>query len=282
MSSAPGSKIKAGEWAVVDDDMPIMDIPEFLLDYLVSPGEKDPNHAVPLIDLDLEENVQQALDWLKTAPPAIEGSNGDDRTYDICCMLRDFGVSEEMALKLMHESGWNARCEPPWDLSHLEVKIKNSFAFGQNRPGCKAVTYEKTKLMAGRPQGGWGAVISDEDVAAMFGPKKLSLVVDNTPKSEEDDEILDDVPDDEDPLGEFRDDEQLWYGIQDFAAIDKVREYLVKGWLIAHGITALLAVRGTGKSTIALDLGMHLAKDMDWWGPAYHEELEGHLHLRRG
>ncbi len=263
----PGSRVKAGEWEVVDPDMPIMDIPEFLLDYLVTPGIKDPNADVPLIELDQSENVEQAMNWLKTAKPAIEGLNGDDHTYNICCMLRDFGVSEAEALTLLHKSGWNARCDPPWDLSHLEVKIKNSYAFGQNRPGCKAVTYEKAKLMAGRPAGGWGAQITDEQVAVMFGPKKLSLVVDNTSPGPEDDEIPTDVRDDDaDPMAEFASEEQLWYGIQDFAAIDKVREYLVKGWLIAHGITALLAKRGTGKSTIALDLGCHLAKDMDWWG----------------
>lgn len=263
----PGSKVKAGEWAVVDPDMPIMDIPEFLLEYLVSPGVKDPNHSVPLIELDLEENVAQATAWLKTAKPAIEGENGDDHTYNICCQLRDYGISETEALHILNESGWNERCEPAWESGELEVKIKNSYSFAQNRPGVKSTTYERTKLMAGRPAGGWAAVLTDKKVAAMFGPKKLSLIVDNTPLSPEDDEIPEDVREDDiDPMAEFIDDEQLWYGIQDFAAIDKVREYLVKGWLIAHGVTALLAVRGTGKSTVALDLAMHLAKDMDWWG----------------
>lgn len=254
-----------GGYEVVNPDMPIMDIPEFLLQYLVSPGIKDPNHHVPLIDLDLEENVAQAVEYLRVAPSAVEGENGDDYTYSVCCQLRDFAISEEMALKLFHESEWNTRCDPPWDLDHLEIKIRNSYSFAQNRPGAKAVTYERTKLMAGRPAGGWGAVITDEQVAAMFGTKKLSLVVDNT--ADEEDGIPTDVPDDEaDPMAEFQENEQLWYGIQDFAAIDKVREYLVKDWLIAHGITALLAKRGTGKSTIALDLAMHLAKDMEWWG----------------
>jgi len=261
----PGSKVKAGEWAVVNEDAPIMDIPEFLLDYLVSPGVKDPNHEVPLIDLDLPENIAQAVDYLKKIEPAVGGQNGDDYTYEVCCYLRDFGISEAMALTLFSESGWNARCDPPWDLAHLEVKIKNSYSFGQNRPGIKAVTYETAKLRSIRPEGGWGAQITDEQVAAMFGSKKLSLIVDNT--VEDDDEIPTDVLDDEaDPMAEFKEDERLWYGIEDFAAIDKVREYLVKGWLIAHGITALLAKRGTGKSTIALDLACHLAKDLNWWG----------------
>ena len=261
----PGSAVKAGEWSVVDEDMPIMDIPEFLLEYLISPGVKDPNHAVPLIELDQPANIKQALDWLKEAAPAIGGQNGDDRAYDVCCQLRDYGISETEALNLLNESGWNERCEPPWDGGGLEVKIKNSYAFGQNRPGCKAETYKVARIQAGRPAGGWGAVLTDERVAEMFGKKKLSLVVDNTAPDPEDDEIPDAVVDTDDPMAEFRDEEQLWYGIEDFAAIDKVREYLVKGWLIAHGVTALLAARGTGKSTIALDLAMHLAKDMDWW-----------------
>jgi hypothetical protein len=255
-----------GEYKVIDPDMPIMDIPEFLLDYLVTPGRKDPNHEVPLIDLDQEENIQQAIEWLKTAQPAVEGQNGDDHTYDICCMLRDFGISETEALHVLNDSGWNERCEPAWESGELEFKVRNAYSFAQNRPGCKAVTYEKVKLMAGRPAGGWGAVITDEQVAAMFHPKSpLSLVVDNT--VEDDPEIPTDVLDnDTNPMAEFESNEQFWYGIEDFAAIDKVREYLVKGWLIAHGITALLAKRGTGKSTVALDLACHLAKDMDWWG----------------
>ncbi len=261
----PGSAVQAGEWSVVDADMPIMDIPEFLLEYLVSPGIKDPNHSVPLIELDQPANIKQALKWLKDAAPAIGGQNGDDRAYDVCCQLRDYGISETEALNLLNESGWNERCEPAWDSGGLEVKIRNSYAFGQNRPGCKAETYKVSRLQAIRPAGGWAAVITDEHVAQMFGKRKLLLVVDNTPLDPEDEEIPDAVVEAADPMSEFRDEEQLWYGIEDFAAIDKVREYLVKGWLIAHGVTALLAARGTGKSTIALDLGMHLAKDMDWW-----------------
>lgn len=78
-----------------------------------------------------------------------------------------------------------------------------------------------------------------------------------------------DVPDGPDPSDLLYippPDEQLWYDFADFKKIENVREYIIKGWLIAHGITAFLARRGTGKSTIALDLGCHLACDMDWWG----------------
>jgi len=261
-----------GEYTVVDEDVPIMDIPEFLLEYLVTPGYKDPNHNVPVVEMDLPENITQAEEWIKDQPPAIEGESGDQHTYDTICWMRDFGVSEGEALRILCEGGWNSKCVPPWEAEHLEVKIKNSYAFGQNRPGVKAVTYERDKLMSGRPAGGWASVLSDEQFAAMGVPKtveelgKAHLALVAGTDMDPEDAVPEDVGEDDDPLAEFRSNDQFWYGIEDFAAIEQVREYLVKGWLIAHGVTALLAKRGTGKSTIALDLAMHLANDMDWWG----------------
>ena len=84
-----------------------------------------------------------------------------------------------------------------------------------------------------------------------------------------DDDVPVDVPDDGTDPSDLMyippPDEQLWYDFADFKKIENVREYIIKGWLIAHGITAFLARRGTGKSTIALDLGCHLACDLDWW-----------------
>lgn len=84
----------------------------------------------------------------------------------------------------------------------------------------------------------------------------------------EDFEVPEDVADefDMEPSSSPEPEERLWYGFQEFSSIDKVREYVIKGWLIAHGVTALLAKHGTGKSTVALDLACHLATDRDWWG----------------
>lgn len=263
----PGSQNTQGTWDVIDPDMPIMDIPGFLLEYLDTPGIKDPNHEVPLVELDREEDIQQAVEWLKKAKPAIANGTGDQDTYDICCMLRDFGISETEALRILNESGWNERCEPAWEDGELEAKIKNSYAYGQNRPGIKSASYQRQNLMAGRPVGGYAAIMTSDRIAEMFRPKsQLELVVDNVaPQAEADPDIPQDVADDEDPMDEFASESQLWYGLEEFAAIDRVREYIVKDWLIAHGVTALLAKRGTGKSTLALDLACHLATDRDWW-----------------
>lgn len=260
----PGSVDSRGEWKIIDPDMPIMDIPEWLLEYVAEPGRKDPNHETPLTEWDQEENITQAMDWLKRREPALEGSNGDDHTYQTCCVLRDFGISEGLAFELLNESGWNERCEPSWGATELAKKLENSYSFAQNRPGIQAVTYKEERFLSGRPAGGYN--LTDAQVAEMFRTKvPLELVVDNT--VEDDPDIPTDVIDDEDDLlSQFKEETQLWYGFEDFAAIEQVREYIIKGWLIAHGVTGLLAKRGTGKSTIALDLACHLATDRDWWG----------------
>jgi len=147
----PGSKIKAtGEYKVINPDAPIMDIPEFLLEYLEEPGRKDPNHEVPLIEWDQAPNIEQAIEWLKQTDAAVQGEEGDQHTYDVCCMLRDFGISETEAFRVLNESGWNERCDPSWDDDELEKKIENAYYYAQNRPGEKAETYLVQRLMRGR------------------------------------------------------------------------------------------------------------------------------------
>jgi hypothetical protein len=268
----PGSAIKGNTYNVIDPDAPITEIPTFLVDYLKQPGVKDKFHEVPLIDLDLPKNIEQAKEFLNIEPPAIYGEGGDHHTYKVACMLRDFGISEGMALKLMMiDSDWNDRCEPPWMASDLEVKISNSYEYAENRPGCKADTFELDKLRQGRPAGGWAATLSPDDVATMG--RQLTLDEQRIAKKQDRekegaDEIPEEVPD-TDPMARHKvekEEQQFWFDVHDFAARESVREYIVKDWLIAHGITALLARRGTGKSTVALDLACHLAMDMDWWG----------------
>jgi len=123
-----------------------------LLTYLREPGTKDPNHHVPLVELDLPENIEQARLWLIEAAPAVEGDNGDDRTYDVACRMRDFGLSEGAALEVLNESGWNSRCDPPWDNDALEKKIENSFEYGQNRPGVASESLQLARIIACRTE----------------------------------------------------------------------------------------------------------------------------------
>ena len=102
----PGSVDSRGEWAVLDKNAPIADLPDWLDEYVVEPGYKDPNRDVPLIEMDQPENLEHAKEWLKTRRPAIEGQNGDDHTYATIQYLRDFGVSEAECMNVITE--WNS------------------------------------------------------------------------------------------------------------------------------------------------------------------------------
>ncbi len=251
------------------NDSDIIDCPEFLLEYLRQPHDRDPNAEVPVTEWDQPDNIEQALEFLATRDPALQGHTGDEWTFKTCCFLRDFGISESEAFRLLNVSGWNERCTPSWDADELLKKIENSYEYGENRPGCKSRTYKVERLVAMRPNGGYPN-LTPQQLQALFHPKSpLELVVDNTkPKViEEDSEIPTDVADDDDVLGGSDEEErQYWYGVNEFAELPSTREYIISDWLVAHGMTAIVAKRGTGKSTVALDMACHIAKDMDWWG----------------
>lgn len=68
---------------------------------------------------------RKACKWLSEQPPAIEGDGGDKQTFTVCCfLLRDFALAPEIARKLLLL--YNQRCEPPWDESDLDRKLRDA------------------------------------------------------------------------------------------------------------------------------------------------------------
>lgn len=271
----PGSRNNQGEWEVLDPGADIMELPEWLHPYLYEPGRKDPRREEPVVEWDLPENIEQAREWLAHHEPAVEGSNGDDHTYLTVCALRDFGMSEDQVMKLLNEGdakSWNARCEPAWLPDELLVKIENSFEYAANRPGIKSLAHLKNRHQGVRPAGGYA--LTDAQMDELHRPKSpLQLAAQDGERVEtyvEEDDDIPEAPEDEmDQLAALYEEiapEDYWMGFEDFAQLDKVREYVIKDWLIAHGITGIIAKRGTGKSTIALDIACHIATDKPWWG----------------
>ncbi len=91
--------------------------------------------------LDEEEaNVSFTRFLLYHAKPAIQGSNGDDQTYSVACMGRDYGLSPEAVTNsmLLH---WNEKCSPPWNEGELLYKVRNAYKYGQNPSGCRTVNF---------------------------------------------------------------------------------------------------------------------------------------------
>ncbi len=267
----PGSEIDGvGGYEVLDESSPIMDAPDWLVEkYLIKPGQKDPNHRIPLVELDQPDHIAQAENWITGEDPAIEGEEGDHHTFVICCGVRDFGISEDECYRVLIESGWNDKCEPPWDSDGLEQKIENSYRYAENRNGNRSEEYKVQRLQR-RPQGGF-LDLSQEQLYDVFHPKSLidQMMAGELKSPEpEDDEIPDNVPLDENdiPLEVKKEESEKWFGFEDFIKQEKIREYLISDWLLAHGITGVIAARGTGKSVLALDIACRIATDRDWWG----------------
>lgn len=190
---APGSETEIGEYRVLRD-APLAEAPEDVLLRLDAPRERASTSA-PLVDLDKPEAVLRAIRYLEVdAPLAVEGDGGDDRTYRVACAVKDMGVSEVVAVRLMLER-WNDRCAPPWPSEELEAKVANAYAYGTLRPGAaspeadfKGVALaEVENPVAPRPAGAWVRhgdewntaqpwlfykMLADRGVAAMIGPSQ--------------------------------------------------------------------------------------------------------------
>lgn len=129
---APGSVIDARLY-VIDNDAPMLDAPQFLLDRLDAPRERTGDNTSPACELDTPAALARAAAYLTIADPAVEGAGGDALTYRVAARVKDFGVSAVSALELM--AIWDERCQPSWGLDALWSKIENVYAYGQMPPG---------------------------------------------------------------------------------------------------------------------------------------------------
>ena len=85
---------------------------------------------------DQSDTLTRATEYLSKTPGAVEGSNGDDSTYKVACVLvQDFGLSVSGALPLMLE--WNERCKPPWDTAELQTKLENARRYAKEPRGLR-------------------------------------------------------------------------------------------------------------------------------------------------
>lgn len=89
-----------------------------------------PHTAAPITDLDDPLAVSKAISYLEgMAPSAIEGDGGDDTTFRVAARLRDYGLSESLALELMLDRWNETKAVPPWMPDELQVKVGNAYRF---------------------------------------------------------------------------------------------------------------------------------------------------------
>lgn len=130
----PGSRVPLGEYVVVHD-LPVADLPAHIVDRLRAGPVKAPEAGKVVGELDTPAALEAAKAYLLSrAPVALEGSGGDQQTYEVAARVLDFGVAPETCLDLLDEH-WNARCEPPWDYDDLARKVANAAQYRQDPIG---------------------------------------------------------------------------------------------------------------------------------------------------
>ena len=144
------SETDAGVYAWEEQGSPGFRSDEFMR-VANSHREKDPERNNWLIEPDLQENINGAIEWLKRdAKIAIEGQGGDHVAYATAAHMRSFGISQELAFELMLEY-WNPRNVPPWgedQLDHLDSKVTNGYEYATSPPGNVTRAYKQAKRQA--------------------------------------------------------------------------------------------------------------------------------------
>jgi hypothetical protein len=129
-----GSVLPNGEYSVLANGG-IAEMPSEFLEILGKRPRHQAKTDAPVIELDLPANIEKAIRWLNMAPVAIEGEGGDELTYKTAARMRDFGLSEGMALEVL--GPWADMCEPPWPAEDLAIKVANAFAYASGTWGGK-------------------------------------------------------------------------------------------------------------------------------------------------
>lgn len=126
--------------------------PKILSNHLKNKDQsKQPNRDIPITDLDQDNNIQLAIQYLTSNPPkAIEYQGGNNTTYAISCKLRDYGLSDSKTLELLLEHWNDKHAIPPWTTTDLEKIVKAAYDYAKDRPGnasIEAVFPDNTDLI---------------------------------------------------------------------------------------------------------------------------------------
>jgi len=125
------------------NQLPVAPAPAWFAEYLTEPGTAAADaDQVPVVEQDTPDLIEWAKDYLKNdAKPAIQFQNGEFTLLMVAGVLKDRGISEQMAVELLAEF-YNDRCSPPWDIGEgatadrLDVKVHNAWLYlRQSSPG---------------------------------------------------------------------------------------------------------------------------------------------------
>lgn len=135
---APGSRTPEGEYRI-ENDAPMKALKPAFASQLRPVGAKRSREGDAYVELDTEQAVHAATNWLQYEPPAVSGQGGNNRTYQVAVRaVRDFGLSEGVATALICEH-YNPRCIPPWSVDEIAAFCRHAWEYGQNQLGAQRV-----------------------------------------------------------------------------------------------------------------------------------------------
>lgn len=133
----PGSEIDGKPYRQINGHGHVVPAPAWLVDRLGVDLPRPALSGVVLAGVDADRARARAIDYLLTAPAAVEGEAGDITTYKVAAKLKDLGCTPEQALDLMSWH-WNDRCSPPWGADELQDKINHAYKYGRDPVGIRA------------------------------------------------------------------------------------------------------------------------------------------------
>ena len=120
-----------------DSPNEIKDAPQTLLDLISRDNHKPETAKGPVNYVDDQQTQDRFIQYLKTAPLAIEGAAGDKTTFSVAAVGHDFGLHPDICLSLMAEH-YNPKCEPPWSPQQLKIKVYNAYRYSGELAGVKS------------------------------------------------------------------------------------------------------------------------------------------------
>ncbi len=117
------------------EPLPIADAPKELLELI----EKQKVELIRGTDQYVTDaqTKQRFIDYLQTAKVAVLGESGDQTTFSVIAVGRDYGLPPETVLEII-EIHYNLRCEPPWSGQELQTKVNNVYKYAEGSIGSKA------------------------------------------------------------------------------------------------------------------------------------------------
>lgn len=119
--------------------MPPAPIPYLAAQVVPEPGEPPTADLTPSNNPALEHHLERLVD---ARPAAVEGEQGDAKTFATACwLLNDWDLDEEAAWALLCR--WNQRCSPPWGEDELRTKFENAARYAhEEEPGSARRAWE--------------------------------------------------------------------------------------------------------------------------------------------